>query len=307
MGMFCLCSEFYVYKYSGEPIWTSAELNNITVAMTSLPGSDAPIKNITPTYFLRYNGSMTIQERVDWLLNQIDKEKKPHFMSLYFENVDSMGHFEGPDSIKVGEELKKVDDTLGILLKELEKRKFREMINIILLSDHGMATVRSENVVHLDDYVENFSQKVDVYNINSNGTHDIMALVHPKNRDDILEIYNSLKNSSNMDVYLKHEIPQRFHFKNNRRVPEILCVAKEGFTISLREYNKPGPSGGKHGYDPTLHSMRAFFVANGPAFKKGYKFDMIRSVDLYALMCKILGIPEAPNNGTLDNVSHMLL
>ena len=52
--------------------------------------------------------------------------------------------------------------------------------------------------------------------------------------------------------------------------------------------------------------MSPFFIAYGPAFKKGYVSGPFDSVDIYPLMCYILGITPAPNNGSLDNVKHML-
>ena len=61
-----------------------------------------------------------------------------------------------------------------------------------------------------------------------------------------------------------------------------------------------------HGYRPDVRNMSPFFIASGPAFKKGYIAEPFDSVDIYPLMCHILGLTPAPNNGSLDNVKHML-
>ena len=62
-----------------------------------------------------------------------------------------------------------------------------------------------------------------------------------------------------------------------------------------------------HGYDPLkFESMRPFFLAMGPAFKNNYKVDTFHSVDIYPLMCHILGLDPAPNNGSFDNVKGLL-
>lgn len=53
--------------------------------------------------------------------------------------------------------------------------------------------------------------------------------------------------------------------------------------------------------------MHPFLAAQGPAFRKGYRMNTINSVDLYPLMCNLLGIPEVPNNGSFTNVRCMLL
>lgn len=52
--------------------------------------------------------------------------------------------------------------------------------------------------------------------------------------------------------------------------------------------------------------MYPIFIAHGPAFKKSYKAEVFNNVDIYPLMCFILGIQPAFNNGTLENVINML-
>lgn len=64
---------------------------------------------------------------------------------------------------------------------------------------------------------------------------------------------------------------------------------------------------GMHGYDPyKFESMHPFFLAMGPAFKKNYNVKSFNSVDIYPLMCHILDLTPAPNNGSLDNVISLL-
>lgn len=63
---------------------------------------------------------------------------------------------------------------------------------------------------------------------------------------------------------------------------------------------------GNHGNDNTLPSMHPVFIARGPAFRQNYAKTLMRSVDLYPLMCHILSIPALPNNGSLANVQDLL-
>ena len=67
-------------------------------------------------------------------------------------------------------------------------------------------------------------------------------------------------------------------------------------------------SEGGHGYDPRkVLAMHPFFIAFGPAFKKGLVSEPFDSVDIYPLMCYILQVKPSPNNGSLDNVRHILV
>ena len=52
--------------------------------------------------------------------------------------------------------------------------------------------------------------------------------------------------------------------------------------------------------------MHPIFLAHGPAFKNSYKIKSFNNVDIYPLMCSILGVKPAANNGSLDNVVDML-
>ena len=56
---------------------------------------------------------------------------------------------------------------------------------------------------------------------------------------------------------------------------------------------------GSHGYDPALPSMRAVFIAHGPAFRAGTALPPFDNVDVYPLLTHLLGIPAAPNDGSL--------
>lgn len=64
---------------------------------------------------------------------------------------------------------------------------------------------------------------------------------------------------------------------------------------------------GNHGYDNHLPSMHPVFVARGPSFRTGYTKASMRSVDLYPLMCNILGVQPRPNNGSLISVRDLLV
>jgi predicted AlkP superfamily pyrophosphatase or phosphodiesterase len=63
---------------------------------------------------------------------------------------------------------------------------------------------------------------------------------------------------------------------------------------------------GSHGYDNKYESMRATFIARGPAFRQGYLAEPFENIHVYELMCKILGLKPAKNDGDLRRVQGML-
>ncbi|KAG8251908.1 hypothetical protein J6590_069571 [Homalodisca vitripennis] len=61
---------------------------------------------------------------------------------------------------------------------------------------------------------------------------------------------------------------------------------------------------GTHGYDPVFSTMRAFFMATGPMFKRNFKIDPFENINIYPLAAHMLGLPLpliAPN-GTLSTL-----
>uniref|UniRef100_A0A8C1ZEC0 bis(5'-adenosyl)-triphosphatase n=1 Tax=Cyprinus carpio TaxID=7962 RepID=A0A8C1ZEC0_CYPCA len=113
-------------------------------------------------------------------------------------------------------------------------------------------------------------------------------------------VYKNLSSChGHMKAYLKDNVPDRLHYKNNGRIQPILLVADEGWTIVK---NGKLPRMGDHGYDNALPSMHPFLAAHGPAFRKGYKMSSFNSVDLYPLMCHLVGVPPMPNNGSFSHV-----
>jgi len=53
--------------------------------------------------------------------------------------------------------------------------------------------------------------------------------------------------------------------------------------------------------------MFPIFIAHGPTFKQNYTVKSFRNVDIYPLMCFILEIQPGITNGSLENVSDMLV
>jgi predicted AlkP superfamily pyrophosphatase or phosphodiesterase len=63
---------------------------------------------------------------------------------------------------------------------------------------------------------------------------------------------------------------------------------------------------GAHGYDNKYQSMQATFIAHGKAFKKGFVSEPFANIEVYNLMCKILGVVPAKNDGNFDNIKQVL-
>jgi predicted AlkP superfamily pyrophosphatase or phosphodiesterase len=130
----------------------------------------------------------------------------------------------------------------------------------------------------------------------------------------LIEAINKQK-LEHAQCYRKQDLPERFHYRASRRIGAIVCMADEGWRIFsharyTQEQQKPDwPQHpiGAHGYDNQLPSMRAIFIAHGPAFKQGgVVIEPFPNVDLYYVMAHVLGLVPAKNDGN-ENTSRTVL
>jgi predicted AlkP superfamily pyrophosphatase or phosphodiesterase len=285
----------------GEPIWVTAEKQGQRAAAFFFPGTEAEIGGKRPSHWKTYDEKILNSERIDTALSWLDlpSPERPTLILTYFGDVDHAGHESGPDSGGVKQAVAEVDRALGRLVDGLKARGLFERVNIIIVSDHGMARINPSQVVLLDNYFDLKQAEAVVWNSGS-------VNIFPKPGEE-RAIYSALKAKAppHVTVYRKQEAPARFHYGRSRRIGDIVVMADEGWSIVGRErYRAPARAanggviyGGAHGYDNQIESMRAIFVAHGPAFKQSQIVEPFENVDVYNVMAKILGLKPASNDG----------
>lgn len=291
----------------GEPIWVTAEKQGQRAGAFFFPGTEAEIGGKRPSIWKPFDDDFPNFERVDTILSWLDMPRadRPTMITLYFSDVDHGGHDAGPDSADVKEAIARVDAALSRLVEGLKARRIFERVNLIIVSDHGMARLDPRQVVVLDDHFDlSMAQQV---TWNSG-----MVQVFPK--PGLGEtIYATLKaKAPHVSVFRKQEIPARFHYGSSKRIGEIVVLAEEGWTISSRERYRPPSTDdtvsyrGGHGFDNELESMRALFVAHGHAFKRAHVVAPFANVDVYNVMARILKLKPARNDGNPATVKAVL-
>jgi ectonucleotide pyrophosphatase/phosphodiesterase family protein 5 len=133
----------------------------------------------------------------------------------------------------------------------------------------------------------------------------VAAIVPEHGRED--EIVTRLSSVPHLTVFRRGEVPARLHYNDNPRIQPVLAMADDGWQITSSTRARARASlGGDHGYDNAAANMGALFVAAGPAFSQGVVVDRVRTLDLYELMCRVLGIDPSPNDGALDSIAAVL-
>ena len=291
----------------GEPIWVTAEKQNVRSAAFFFPGTEAEIAGTRPSIWRQYNGSIPNDERVDTVLSWLDlpKDKRPQMITMYFSDTDDAGHRYSPDSEETKAAVARVDANIERLIAGLETRRIDRKVNIIIVSDHGMATVDQRNAIIMDDLLDQSKTERVL-------TTGEIWQIFPKD-SELENIMAGLTKIEHARCWKKADIPERLHYNEGNRIAPIVCSADEGWFMTSRERYESQKKRkdftrlkGAHGYDNNVQSMQATFIARGRAFKKGKIVEPFPNVDVYELMCKILKLKPAKNDGNLANVKGML-
>ena len=289
--------------YGGEPIWSTAEKQGLKTASYFWVGSEAQAGGHYPSIWKKYDQKQSFDARIDSVIKWFEKpiKNRPRLVLLYFHEPDNTGQKYGPRSKENKLMVESVDRTIGNILNKLKTLTIYKKLNVILVSDHGMTEIDKTKKIVLSKYIDTKKIKME-----GSGAY---TLLYSDENNEIEKSYLKLKQLSNIDVYKKENIPDKWRFKRHHRIKDILIVAKEGWTI-LRD-NLEGSyyfySKAAHGYDNDLQSMQAIFFAQGPAFKKDYTISSINNIDIYPLIAHILNIKSYHEiDGKLENVINLL-
>src|SRR6266550_4951704 len=160
--------------YGGTPLWVLAEQQGMRSACLFWPGSEAEIQGKRPSYYLHLDDKFPDEQRVQQILAwlRLPVKERPHFITLYYSNVDHAGHEFGPGAPETGEAVRHVDEMIGILYEGIARLGLS--VDLIVVADHGMVTLQGGPVT-LSDFA-------DLSDFHTEG-----ALLYPKPEADVQE------------------------------------------------------------------------------------------------------------------------
>lgn len=281
--------------FGGEPIWVTAEKQGLIAASFYWVGSEA----IHPTYWKTYKQKVPFENRIDtviyWL--NLPEQKRPRLITWYFQEPDAVSHKYGPVSKETKRVVESIDSLLGVFLQRIDGLPIKSKINVIILSDHGMAEISPEKFINLTDYMEQdwfsgFSGSNPVYSLQPK----------PEYRGKVLAV---LKKIPHLKAWERKDIPTRYVYGSSSRIFDIVIEADLGYSVSWAG-DKERYDGGTHGYDNMYPDMQGIFYAKGPAFKTGYVHPSFLNVNIYPLIAQVLKLKPAQVDGKLSEVSGVL-
>ncbi|MEZ5082418.1 MAG: ectonucleotide pyrophosphatase/phosphodiesterase [Bacteroidales bacterium] len=284
--------------YDGEPIWVTAEKQGIKSGSYFWVGSEAEIDGFRPTYWKTYTKDFPYKQQIDSVISWLQKPEdyRPQLILWYFDEPDQTGHIAGPDSQELESKIIELDFLLGYFINEIEKLPFREQINVIVTSDHGMSATSEERKIVLYDFIPNeWVIEVQGYNPNFN----------MKAKEGYIDsIYFALKDVEGITIWKTGELPERLQYGHHIRTLDLVVVADSSWSVELSHEKNVG--NGAHGYDNNNRDMQTIFYAYGLAFKENYISETFNNVDIYPLICEIIKLKPAPVDGKIANVRNLL-
>jgi alkaline phosphatase D len=280
--------------YQGTPLWM-ALANGRKSAAYFWPGTE--IFTMRPAIVKAYDGSIPNQQRMQevlaWL--RMPEEHRPQLVMLYFSTPDSAAQKFGIGSPEFMEGIQELDQQLGQFIQTIQQEW--PMMDIIIVSDHGMVPSHPEEQVFLEELVDlsSYIEKEMVYALGP------MTTIYEPDRAKAQKIKDALALAApgrHYQVFLKDELPEAYHYQHEF-VGDIIVIADCGYSVTIKKYTQTDVAA--HGYAPwSCPAMDGIFMAQGPHFKPG-KLGRTDNRQLYPLVLGIYGLSSRdPRTAKLD-------
>lgn len=275
------------------PLWVRVSRHGLRSAVWSFPGGEAAIDGQRPDLMHPYDESVPPVERARQIVDWLSAPDRPDFVAGYFEHVDQAGHYAGPSSELHAKALRHVDEAIGELMAGLAAKDLLDRVNLVIVSDHGMAEVANDHFVVTENMVPATVAR-------AVSTGQIVHFAPLPGQTEAAEAA-LLGRHERYECWRRTELPAKWDYGTHRRIQPIVCQMDEGWDAvtpaAARQRLAHPRNRGSHGYDPSLPSMRAVFIARGPAFRQGAVIDPIDNVDVFPLVHRVLGLPIPPSDG----------
>uniref|UniRef100_A0A673C4B6 SMB domain-containing protein n=1 Tax=Sphaeramia orbicularis TaxID=375764 RepID=A0A673C4B6_9TELE len=254
--------------------------------------------------------SIPLERRIltmlQWL--HLPDGERPYVYAMHSEQPDTYGHKMGPMSAELNHPLRVIDRIVGQLMNGLKQMKLHRCVNIIMVGDHGMEEAHCDRTEFLSNYMSNIDDIILIP-----GSLGRIRSRYPNNlKYDPKAVVANLtckKADQHFKPYLKQHLPKRLHYANNRRIEDIHLLVERKWHVAryrIPEGKRHCGFSGDHGYDNKINSMQTIFLGYGPTFKFRTKVPAFENIELYNVMCDLLGLKPAPNNGTHGSLNHLL-
>ncbi|WKY04209.1 hypothetical protein Q1695_005300 [Nippostrongylus brasiliensis] len=296
----------------GEPIWVTNEKADATRHSACLywPLGDIQFPNAEmPKFFKAWKDYGTLKEwkqDVDTIVEFFNQTESPmNFVAWYVSEPDHTLHENGFFNGELPKTLKQLDEVFGYLIERLSTEELLDQINIVFTADHGHSEIEgTKKMMCIKDYVD------------YNRVHYAERMLYANDEETIQEAYRNLTRAQKdfkFKMYFRNDtvLKRYFYTKMPDRIGDIVLEPEVGYEVGNKCSKKElrmFDSGMKkfnsstHGQAPENREMRAVLFIRGPAVDPLQMTNPVQVIDIYNMMCALLEIQPAPNNGSTARI-----
>uniref|UniRef100_A0A8C1X9X5 SMB domain-containing protein n=1 Tax=Cyprinus carpio TaxID=7962 RepID=A0A8C1X9X5_CYPCA len=271
--------------WGGQPIWITAEKQGVKAGTFFWPWVIPLERRI-----------LTI---LQWL--HLPDEERPYVYAVHSEQPDAYGHILGPLSNELDNTLRKIDNIIGQLMNGLKQMNLHRCVNVILVGDHGMEESHCERTEYLGSYGLN----VDAITLipGSAGRIGPKSASTPYDPKEIVSNLTCKMPNQHFKPYLKQHLPKRLHYANNRRIEDVHLLMDRKWHVAMWIMALTTRSAACSNLSCFSQTI---FLGFGPSFNFKTEVPVFENIELYNVMCDLLGLTPAPNNGTHGSLNGVL-
>ena len=257
----------------GEPLWVTARRDGRDARVYFWPGSESEIRGVRPSEWRAYEKTESFDARVDavaaWTRaatakkNETKTKTKHPFFAVYFEEPDASGHKHGPHAEETKAAARLVDDAMRRLRLAVGDDAWNE-INVIVVSDHGMAELAPSRAVFLADQpcavpfrdvhvegsdvvmhvwprllpISDSAKKNETTRHHANGDGEPPKSTPADPADPRAARFDAASLAArvrachpNVSAWTRDAVPSRFAYGGNKRVGPVVIAADVGWTL----------------------------------------------------------------------------
>jgi len=294
-----------LYSYSNEahwinaePLWVTAERQGVKTAVYFWVGSETDWQGVGASYRIApFDGRRSEAKKVDQIIDWLDLPagERPRLIMSYWQGADTVAHVKGPDHEDVANVIAAQDKELGRLIKALNSRDLWPNTTLMIVSDHGMATVNRS--VEIKTALEDAGFAL---RITGGSAVQHIFLDHQDQKNSVLSILHALPH---ITVFSDESVPAALSTLN--RTGDIVVTTSAPHTLTraetllakIEQLLSPmlGWDKGAHGFNPATADMSAIFLAMGRGVTPGQLIPEIHQLEVAPTVARLLGI-EPPAN-----------
>uniref|UniRef100_A0A3B5B920 Ectonucleotide pyrophosphatase/phosphodiesterase family member 2-like n=1 Tax=Stegastes partitus TaxID=144197 RepID=A0A3B5B920_9TELE len=205
--------------------------------------------------------------------------------------------------------LREIDNIIGQLMNGLKQMNLHRCINVIIVGDHGMEEAHCDRTEFLSSYPLNIEEIITDPTLQRCLHLSVCMCEVLRHSFLCFLLFQCKMPTQHFKPYLKQHLPKRLHYANNRRIEDVHLLMERKWHIARKMPEKLRTRCGffgDHGFDNKITSMRTIFMGHGPSFKFQKRVPEFENIELYNVMCDLLGLTPAPNNGTHGSLNDML-